>query len=403
MNHPKMQYTYVGIDSHKDTHTAVFIDCFFGRLGDITFPNLPSAFGRFLDDAEKYRVEGTSFLFGLEDTGKYGRGLAIFLNGRNYLVKHVNPFLTAQERRSQSSTQKTDRIDAECAARVLLNRFDSLPDAANHDKHWVLRSLVVRRATILKSNTALKNRLHESLAQHYPLYRTYFQNIDCKTSVVFFMKYPSPRLLKGVTVDELAVLLKANSNGLFREAKAAEILGTIEDTEVAFQEMKDLALQSAFRQLQFNQSEMKQLEQLMEQMLKELDCPLVSMVGLDTVSASQLRSCIGDINRFSSPAKLAKYAGVAPVTYASGKGERQYSNQRGNRELNSVFFNLAQRVSMVASAKRVIMNPIFHEYYHRKISEGKTKRQALKCLERRLVNIVWGMLKYGREYKNPER
>jgi hypothetical protein len=57
MTHPKMKWTYVGVDSHKDTHTAVFIDCFFEKIGEITFPNLPSTFGAFLADAVKFRMD----------------------------------------------------------------------------------------------------------------------------------------------------------------------------------------------------------------------------------------------------------------------------------------------------------------------------------------------------------
>lgn len=47
-------------------------------------------------------------------------------------------------------------------------------------------------------------------------------------------------------------------------------------------------------------------------------------------------------------------------------------------------------------------NPVFYEYYFRKISEGKTKMQALTCIMRRLVNIVYGMLKHHTEYRMPE-
>jgi len=47
------------------------------------------------------------------------------------------------------------------------------------------------------------------------------------------------------------------------------------------------------------------------------------------------------------------------------------------------------------------MNPFFYEYYNRRMSEGKTKRQALKCVHRRLVNIIWTMLTNSEEYVNP--
>ena len=402
MTHPKMQYTYVGIDSHKDTHTAVFLDCFFERLGEIVFANKPSAFDDFLHNAQELLVNGTAFLFGLEDTANYGRNLTVFLKNRKQFVKHVNAMLVAKERKNGSVTQKTDSIDAECAARVLLSKYDALPDASTQDNCWVLRTLVLRRGAIVKNNKALKNQLHGLLTQHYPTYRTYFENIDCSTSLAFFMRYPSPKQLCGATLEEVTSLLRAHSHKIVGEPKARQILDSIEDTAVHLQSVRDMAVQSTIRQLQFNLCELKQMEEALAQVLDGMGTTLTSMKGIDTVSASQLLSCIGDIRRFASPAKLARYAGIAPVTYASGKNDKQYANQRGNRELNSLFYNLALRVSMVAGRHKRVINPFFHDYYHRKISEGKTKRQALKCVQRRLVNIIWNMLMYGKDYINPD-
>jgi transposase len=122
---------------------------------------------------------------------------------------------------------------------------------------------------------------------------------------------------------------------------------------------------------------------------------------MDTVSAAQMLSCIGDIKKFATPAKLARYAGIAPVTYASGKKDLHFANQRGNRQLNSLIYNLAVRLTMTAGSSRKIINSFFYDYYRRKMSEGKTKRQAMKCVQRRLVNIIWTMLTHGEDYVNP--
>ena len=137
----------------------------------------------------------------------------------------------------------------------------------------------------------------------------------------------------------------------------------------------------------------------MAEFLKEFECTLTSMTGIDIVSAAQMLSCIGDIRNFPTSAKLARYAGIAPVTNASGKKDMQFANKRGNRELNSIFHLLSVRLITAPSNK--MLNPFFYEYYHRKLSEGKTKRQALKCVQRRLVNIVWTMLTNNEEYVNP--
>jgi hypothetical protein len=74
-----MQYTYVGIDSHKDAHTAVFINCFFEKIGELNFRNCPSDFETFLQRAQVHRPEGGTLMFGMEDCGLYGRTLTRFL------------------------------------------------------------------------------------------------------------------------------------------------------------------------------------------------------------------------------------------------------------------------------------------------------------------------------------
>jgi transposase len=397
-----MKYTYVGIDSHKDTHTAVFLDCFFEKLGVIAFDNLPSAFGGFLTQAEKFILEGTTLLFGLEDVSAYGRTLAVYLKQHGQAVKHVNALLVARERKNQNITQKTDAVDAECAARVLLSKFSELPDAKPQDNYWMIRTLVVRRGFIIKNNTALKNNLHMLITTHYPNYYThFFHNIDCKSSLAFLSRYPSPSALKGVTAEELTALFYESSQGIVGADKAKEILDNLENTAVDFQDMRDMTVRSVIRQIQFNLDELERLEEAMAKALAMFNCTLTSMTGIDVVTAAQLLSCIGDIRAFSTPAKLARYAGIAPVTYASGKKDLQFANQRGNRELNNLFFNLAVRISATVGCTNKVLNSFFYDYYHRKKAEGKTKRQALKCVQRRLVNIIWTMLTNHEEYINP--
>jgi len=400
MQHPKAQFTYVGIDSHKDTHTAAFLDCFFDKLGEIQFENLPSKFPEFLENASKLRQDGTTLLFGLEDISAYGRTLAVFLKGKGQLVKHVNALLVARERKNQTVTQKTDSVDATCAARVLLSKFGELPDAQPDHQYWILRTLVTQRDYIVRNNTSLKNNLHSLLMQSYPNYRSFFENIDGNTSLAFYLRYPSPSTLEGTSVEELTEFLYEPSQGKVGAAKAREILGNLQDTAVPLQEIRDEAVRSVVRRIQSNLAEIKVVESRLAEVLASFETTLTSMTGIDIVSAAQMLSCIGDIRRFPTAAKLARYAGIAPVTYASGKTDKQFVSHRGNRELNSIFYQLAVRLVATTTNNRV-RNHFFYSYYHKKMAEGKTKRQALKCVERRLVNIVWTMLTYGEEYVNP--
>ena len=404
MIHPKMKYTYVGIDLHKQTHTAVLLNCFFEKLGQITFANLPSKFPAFLAEANQCKAEETTLMFGLEDVSAYGRTLTVFLREQGQPVKHVNATLVAGERSNQNVIHKTDSMDAECAARVLLSKMDTLPDATPQDEYWTLRTLVIRRQFIVKNNTSLKNHLHTLITPHYPNYHLFFEDIACPTSLTFLMKYPSPDTLKYTSAEELREFLYEPSAGNVGMTWVQRILDVVKENgtvSTKFQATRDITIQSTIRQLDFNLQELHQLEKTIEEFLIPFHCPLTSIRGIDTITAAKMLSLIGDIHKFSTPAKLARYAGIAPVTKSSGQKDSKFSNQRGNRQLNTLFYGLAVRVSMKVSPANKIINPFFYDYYHKKLSEGKTKRQALKCVQRRLINIVWRMLTDGENYVNP--
>jgi len=399
-----MKWTYIGIDSHKDTHCAVFLDCFFGKIGEITFNNIPSDFDTFLKEAEKYKVVGTNFAFGLEDMSAYGRHLNVFLTKKNHMVKHVNAALVASERRSNNTLHKTDSFDAECAARVLLSRFDELPIADPQDKYWIIAGIVTRRSSLVKANVSLKNHLHALLTDNYPNYKKYFPLIASKAALTFFEKYPSPDTLNGVTAEELREFIHREASGRLSLAKSTDFLTHIEKCgwePSEYQAEKNFTVKSTVRQLKTNIFEIDEVEETLADFLKHFPYKLTSMSGIDTVTAARLIAEIGDIRRFPTAAKLAKYAGVSPVTYASGKSDVQYANTRGNRKLSETFFRLALLLTMAVGKTNRIVNPYFYHYYRKKLSDGKTKKQALKCCQRRLVNILWGMMKNNTEYINP--
>lgn len=102
----------------------------------------------------------------------------------------------------------------------------------------------------------------------------------------------------------------------------------------------------------------------------------------------------GDINRFGSAAKLVQFGGIAPLRLSSaGKGKDKASKQ-GNRRLQATLYFL----SIQTSSKGTSGNPVFREYYEKRLAEGKNPKQVLICISRRLVNIIYGMLKNQTEY-----
>ena len=208
--------------------------------------------------------------------------------------------------------------------------------------------------------------------------------------------------------EKLEVVVIENKPSEFKKLaeKVAEmILDCVQNdgnTFREYQESRDFITTSLVRDLEHQKEELAGLDQEIEKILLSFDYKLTSMPGIGTSIASKLIAEIGDIRRFPSADKLARFAGVAPVKFSSaGKGKEQSSRQ-GNRQLHGLFYFLA--VTMVSKPKNGILNhPVFYDYYMRKIGEGKTKSQALVCIMRRLVNIVYGMMKNKTEYREPIR
>jgi len=184
--HPKMRYTYVGVDSHKNSHTFVFLNFLSEKLGELDTTNTPSDFDPFLKKAQKFLQPNTEFIFGFEDTTHYGRPIVKFLLDKGYTVKHVNANLVNSERNSYNVIQKTDYIDAECAGRVLISRYDDLPIARLDEKYYIMSLLVVKRQSFSKQATRLKRTLHNLLYLQYPDYQRFFSELNGKGARVFF-------------------------------------------------------------------------------------------------------------------------------------------------------------------------------------------------------------------------
>lgn len=186
--------------------------------------------------------------------------------------------------------------------------------------------------------------------------------------------------------------------------KANEILKlVIEDgnTTKEHQETRNFLVESIVRHILFGKQEIGKVERELKELMSLLDFQLDSMPGIDLVTASALIAEIGDVRRFPNANKLARFAGIAPVYFGSGGKGKEQKSKHGNRALHALFYNLAVQQVQVAKGSKLPRNPVFHAYYQRKLKEGKTKGQALVCIMRRLVNIVYGMMKHKTTYKLP--
>ena len=399
----RLEYVYVGIDPHKQQHTAVIMNFFRKKLGEMTFSNKPSAFPAVIAEIQKLTESGhhTAIMFGLEDTQNYGRNLTVFLDGQGYPVREVSSKLSSAKRKSFNNIKKSDAWDAECIAKVLMEEFDHLPVVKLVDHYWAIKQLTSRRTASVKGLAFAIRKLHAQLGHAYPSYKKFFSVLDGKTSLGFFHRFPSSRHLVGVKIEELTYFLQQLSNYACSTKKAEQILSFVKtDGELQhdFQNERDFIVRSLVKEIRFHQREIKQTENEMKPLIEQLGYKLDSLTGVDLATSACLIAEIGDIHRFASPNQLARFCGVAPVDVGSGGEIKHKKTSQGNRDLHELFFQLACRQLALSKRYKEPRNPIFLEYYEKKRTEGKTKNQAIVCIMRKLVNIVFKMMKNKTEY-----
>ena len=111
---------------------------------------------------------------------------------------------------------------------------------------------------------------------------------------------------------------------------------------------------------------------------------LLELHGVGPIVAALILAHVGDAARFATPARFASYNGTAPIEASSGPRKRHRLNPRGNRKLNHAMHLIAVTQIRHDTPGRV--------YYERKIAEGKTKKEALRALKRRISDAVWHQL-----------
>jgi len=404
--HPKMNYIYIGVDCHKHTHTASIINCFNEELGNITFNNETKGFKELIKIIEKIKIEYKEQIpiFGLEDVKHFGHSLCNYLLSNNYLVKYVNATLTFSARKDNPIVTKTDEIDSRCIAKVLLDKMDILPTAKNDEFFWTLKQLTGMRKSLTVSHQHYLNKLHSQLLHHYPNYQKMFVNLDCQTAMLFFSKFPSPDMLKDITKEELSSKIKTPTGKNKHMVTSGKILDLVSEYDIehsTYQEERNYLIKFLMKQLKNTMERIEDIDMEIEGLYNKIGYKLHTLKGLNKISASNIIAEIGNIDRFKTSSQLARYAGVAPNQFSSGNSTKYVNNKYGNRDLNTLIYFLAVRSICPSKNKETPHNAIFIQYFNKKVSEGKTRKQGLTCVMRRLVNIIFGILKHNTEYYHP--
>jgi len=189
-------------------------------------------------------------------------------------------------------------------------------------------------------------------------------------------------------VNQLHALLRDLIPGGARPALTAEaaaaLLRGLRPVSTAERTRKELA-RELIREIRAVDARLAQIATRMAEALHARGTRLLEVQGVGPVLAVRLLGRTGRPSRFPSAAAFASYTGVAPIEVASGDRTRHRLSRSGDRQLNSA-------LHLVAVTQVRMPNSVGRCYYNRKIAEGKSHNEAMRCLKRRIADHVWRLM-----------
>jgi transposase len=329
----------IGMDPHKRSATIEVM------AGDETV----LGGGRYATDVVGYRSMLSAAkrfperTWAVEGCSGIGRHIANRLLADGETVLDVPPKLSARTRMfATGQGRKTDATDAHSVA-LVGTRMSGLRPVVDDEQLVVLRILVDRRRSLGEDHTRMVSQLHQLLLE----------------------------LIPGGAKKDLSA------------AQAKVLLATVRPRDVAGKTRRRVAAE-LISDLERIYARKKAANKELNELLQATGTTLTDLNGVGPSGAARLLVEVGDVTRFPNKAHFASWNGTAPIDASSGDQVRHRLSRKGNRQINRV-------VHIMATVQ--LRNPTEgRAYYDRKKADGKTSMEAMRCLKRRLSDLIYRQL-----------
>ena len=342
---PKRRYArmkvLIGVDPHKASVAVAVVDEAVGELVErASFPQNRAG----LRALERWAKRFPERRWAVENAGGLGRHLAGRLAATGESVVDVPPKLSARVRvLSSGNARKNDGVDA-LATALAASRNELLAGVDPEVGSEVLRLLSERREDLVAERTRALNRLHG--------------------------------LLRDLVPGGVAGTLSA--------PRAARILRGIRPQEGASVHLRRRLASEVLRDVRTLDRKIADLNGRIETEVEASGTTLTEIFGIGPILAARIIGTVGNVGRFPTKAHFASYSGTAPVEVSSGEVVRHRLSLSGNRKLNYA-------LHMIATCQARSDAP-GGGYYRKKMAEGKSRKEALRCLKRRISDAVFRSL-----------
>lgn len=345
---------------------------------------------------EQYQTK--QVYIGLEATGDYWKNIYYFLKKQSpgFIVHLINPVQTHAFAKTELRRAKTDKVNAKDIALFMVEKKPQ----SSFDRplfYDIIKDIDGQIYHLKKQQTMLSNRLRIELTKVAPEIEKASDNIKGKQILALLAQYPTAEAIANCSVKELCCIRHGSKNWKLPLSFVTKIK-KISENSIAYKtgNGSGYVVQSLVQCLLELQQQMDNLKQQSLQLFTSVNGQpsiLETIPGISAETAAILEAYIGDVNRFSNAKKFVAYFGMNPVINLSGKSKRaSYLQKKGNPIVRHKLF----MATLVMISRKV--KPVY-PYYKKLVDGGKPKLVAIGAAMRKLLVIIYYMLKNQQEFK----
>jgi transposase len=330
-----------GVDTHRDVHVVCALDERGAELGVESFPTTPAGYRQALRWLRRF---GEVDRVGVEGTGSYGAGLTRYLHSEDIEVIEI----ACPNRQRRRSHGKSDPVDAIAAAKAVFSGEATIEPKTRTGSVEAIRALRTADRSARTARIKALNQMRALLLTGPEDLREQF---------------------RGTTPWRMV-----RTAARFRPGDPTTAVGATKFT-----------LRVLARRVLELEAELKELKAILKPLVAATAPELVARHGVGTETAGVLLVAAGDNpERLRDERAFAHYCGVSPIDASSGTVIRKRLNRGGNRQANAALW----RIVMV----RLVSDPASRAYFERRVKEGLSKSEAIRCLKRYVARELYPFL-----------
>lgn len=387
----------IGIDIGKNRHFFCVSEKGTGEIisKPTSFTNDKKGFDYLLERIKAYPKD--SVLIGMEDTGHYHFALLQYLLKHHYRIALINPRTTDLNRKMQGGITKNDKLDTvnicdilETPERMKQYRITTIDSYDLYEQKQLTR----QHHNMKEQLNVYKNRLQKSIDIVFPEFNRLFKS---KYGIVYMNileTFGSAEIIASTDIRTIRKCFDINKRGV-RISLTAEQLKEAAKSSVGISSMAEvMQIRHLTAQIRLIEEQLSEIDKKIEEFSAERNSPILTIPGISHFSGTSILAELGDIGNYSRPSQIIKFAGVAPLHYESSQYNAQHTaiTKKGSRYLRKTLYQVILPV--------IKSNPTFREYYQLKIAQGKGHRCALGHCVRKLLRIIFHLLKTNQEFNS---